>query len=216
MGRPCTELPAFIIRRLPVRMIFDNNYFNDRYQGIPVGGYNKLIESLFEGADVQLECDFFDTVNSINCMNWRGIAKKLVYTGPIDQFYDYKFGHLQYRTVVFETCIENTVNYQGNAVVNYTEREIPYTRVIEHKHFEMFGAEIETCSKTVISKEYSIEWKPGMEPYYPVNDAQNNRLADKYREMAKAETDIIFGGRLADYKYYDMALVIELAMRCEV
>lgn len=215
-GRPCTELPAFIIRRLPVRMIFDNNYFNDRYQGIPVGGYNKLIESLFEGADVQLECDFFDTVNSINCMNWRGIAKKLVYTGPIDQFYDYKFGHLQYRTVVFETCIENTVNYQGNAVVNYTEREIPYTRVIEHKHFEMFGAEIETCSKTVISKEYSIEWKPGMEPYYPVNDAQNNRLADKYREMAKAETDIIFGGRLADYKYYDMALVIELAMRCEV
>lgn len=175
-----------------------------------------MIESLFEGADVQLECDFFDTVNSINCMNWRGIAKKLVYTGPIDQFYDYKFGHLQYRTVVFETCIENTVNYQGNAVVNYTEREIPYTRVIEHKHFEMFGAEIETCSKTVISKEYSIEWKPGMEPYYPVNDAQNNRLADKYREMAKAETDIIFGGRLADYKYYDMALVIELAMRCEV
>ena len=137
-------------------------------------------------------------------MNWRGIAKKLVYTGPIDQFYDYKFGHLQYRTVVFETCIENTVNYQGNAVVNYTEREIPYTRVIEHKHFEMFGAEIETCSKTVISKEYSIEWKPGMEPYYPVNDAQNNRLADKYREMAKAETDIIFGGRLADYKYYDI------------
>lgn len=215
-GRLCTELPAFIIRRLPLRMVFDNNYFNDKYQGIPIGGYNKLIEGLLDGSIVQLKYDFFNAANPINHANWREVADKLVYTGPIDQFFDYKFGQLQYRTVSFDTTIEDIPNYQGNAVVNYTEREIPFTRVIEHKHFEMFGAEVEACPKTVISKEYSTEWEPGMEPYYPVNDALNNELADKYRKMAKAEENVIFGGRLADYKYYDMAPVVELAMKCNL
>lgn len=220
-GRKCTDLPAFIIKRLPVRMVFDNNYFNDKYQGIPMGGYNKLIAGLLNGVDIRLDCDFFKEfcllpVAGSQKTYWREIAEKLVYTGAIDEFYDYKFGMLQYRTVSFETCIEDTPNYQGNAVVNYTDREIPYTRVIEHKHFEMFGQEVYDCPKTVISKEYSTEWKPGMEPYYPVNDSRNNELADKYRELAADEKDIIFGGRLADYKYYDMAPVVEQAMAIPV
>lgn len=211
-GRKCTELPTFIIRRLPVRMVFDNNYFNDKYQGIPIGGYNKLIEGLLQGVEVRLGCDFFESSSIANKENWHNLAKRLVYTGPIDQFYNYQYGQLQYRTVSFATSIENTSNYQGNAVINYTERDVPYTRIIEHKHFEMFGNEIENISKTVISKEYSIEWQPGMEPYYPVNDSRNNELATKYRKLAESEINVIFGGRLADYKYYDMAPVIDQAM----
>ncbi len=210
-GRSCTELPAFIIRRLPVRMIFDNNYFNDKYQGIPVGGYNKLINGLLDGIDLKLNTDFFKDREK-----FESIADKIVYTGPIDEYYNYCYGQLQYRTVSFETTIEDTPNYQGNAVVNYTERDIPYTRIIEHKHFEMFGQEVFDCPKTVISKEYSTEWKPGMEPYYPVNDALNNELADKYRKLASQEKNVIFGGRLADYKYYDMAPVVELALNIPI
>lgn len=207
-GRSCTELPAFIIRRLPVRMIFDNNYFNDKYQGIPIGGYNELINGLLEGVEVHLNCDFFKERESL-----MSVANKIVYSGPLDEYFDYKLGRLQYRTVTFETSIKNTANYQGNAVVNYTEREVPYTRIIEHKHFEMFGPDIEACPKTVISKEYSTEWTPEMEPYYPVNDVQNNNLANKYLALASNEKNVIFGGRLAHYKYYDMAPVVELALK---
>lgn len=203
-GRKCTELPAFIIKRLPVRLIFDNNYFNDKYQGIPVGGYNKLIDGLLEGVETKTNVDFFE-----NRSYWEGIADKIVFTGKIDEFYNYQFGKLNYRTVRFETEVIDKPNYQGNAVVNYTEREVPYTRVIEHKHFEMFGQEVYECPNTVISKEYSTEWKDGMEPYYPVNDDRNNTLAEQYRELAFKETDVIFGGRLAEYKYYDMAPIIE-------
>lgn len=203
-GRKCTELPAFIIKRLPVRMVFDNNYFNDRYQGIPIGGYNKLIDGLLEGIDTQTGVDFFE-----NREYWESVADKIVFTGKIDEFYGYRYGKLEYRTVRFEEEVYDTPNYQGNAVVNYTEREVPYTRVIEHKHFEMFGAEIEQCPKTVISKEYSTEWKEGMEPYYPVNDEKNNALYQQYKSLADKETNVIFGGRLAEYKYYDMAPIIE-------
>lgn len=210
-GRKCTELPAFIIRRLPVRWVFDNNYFNDKFQGIPVGGYNNLINGLLEGIETKTGIDFF-----YERKYWENMADKIVFTGKIDEYYDYCFGKLEYRTVRFEEEIHDCSNYQGNAVVNYTEREIPYTRIIEHKHFEMFGAEVDRCPKTVISKEYSTEWKPSMEPYYPVNDTLNNELADKYRKMAKAEENVIFGGRLADYKYYDMAPVVELAMKCDL
>ncbi len=192
-------------------MIFDNNYFNDAYQGIPVGGYNKLIDGLLDGVEVKLDTDFFAQRAELTAL-----AEKVVYTGPIDEYFGYRFGKLQYRTVSFETTVEDTANYQGNAVVNYTEAEVPYTRIIEHKHFEMFGAEVEACPKTVISKEYSTEWKPGMEPYYPVNDEQNNALAEQYRELAKAEKNVIFGGRLADYRYYDMAPVVEKALEAEV
>lgn len=210
-GRKCTELPAFIIRRLPVRWVFDNNYFNDKFQGIPVGGYNNLINGLLEGIETKTGIDFF-----YERKYWENMADKIVFTGKIDEYYDYCFGKLEYRTVRFEEEIHDCSNYQGNAVVNYTEREIPYTRIIEHKHFEMFGAEVDRCPKTVISKEYSTEWEPGMEPYYPVNDTLNNELADKYRKMAKAEENVIFGGRLADYKYYDMAPVVESAMKCDL
>lgn len=203
-GRKCTELPSFIIRRLPVRFIFDNNYFNDKYQGIPIGGYNKLIEGLLLGIDTRTNYDFFAIKD-----NWNSIAEKLVYTGAIDEYFNYCFGKLEYRTVKFETEILNTANYQGNAVVNYTEREVPYTRIIEHKHFEMFGADIYQCPKTVISREYSTEWRDGMEPYYPVNDQKNNTLYLKYKELADKENNVIFGGRLAEYKYYDMAPIIE-------
>lgn len=203
-GRKCTELPAFIIKRLPVRFIYDNNYFNDKYQGIPVGGYNKLIDGLLEGVEVKIGIDFFE-----NRRYWESIADKIVFTGKIDEFYDYRFGKLEYRTVRFEEEIHDCSNYQGNAVINYTERDIPYTRIIEHKHFEMFGAEVDNCSKTVISKEYSTEWKDGMEPYYPVNDEKNNILYTKYKELADEEENVIFGGRLAEYKYYDMAPIIE-------
>ena len=203
-GRKCTELPAFIIKRLPVRFVYDNNYFNDKYQGIPIGGYNKLIEGLLEGIETRSGVDFSTMKNT-----WRDIADNLVYTGAIDEYFDYCYGKLEYRTVRFETEILNTANYQGNAVVNYTEKEVPYTRVIEHKHFEMFGDEIYDNPKTVISKEYSTEWKDGMEPYYPVNDDKNNKLYSKYKELADAESNVVFGGRLAEYKYYDMAPVIE-------
>ena len=224
-GRKCTDLPAFIIKRLPVRLVFDNNYFNDKYQGIPIGGYNKLIDGLLEGIDTMTSVDFFaDNIQKLaenkessqkaglikDC--WQEIAEKLVFTGKIDQFYDYQFGKLNYRTVRFEQEIIDSPNYQGNAVVNYTEQEVPYTRVIEHKHFEMFGAEVYNCPKTVISKEYSTEWKDGMEPYYPVNDKENSELYAQYKNLADQEKDVIFGGRLAEYKYYDMAPIIEKAL----
>lgn len=203
-GRKCTDLPAFIIKRLPVRLVFDNNYFNDKYQGIPIGGYNKLIEGLLADIGTKTNADFFD-----NRAYWESIADKIVFTGKIDEFYDYRFGKLNYRTVRFEQETLDTPNYQGNAVVNYTEREIPYTRIIEHKHFEMFGAEVYANPKTVISKEYSTEWKDGMEPYYPVNDKQNSDLYAQYKALADKEANVIFGGRLAEYKYYDMAPIIE-------
>ena len=211
-GRKSTELPAFIIKRLPVRMVFDNNYFNDRYQGIPIGGYNKLIEGLLDGVECKTNVDFFNS----EYKDWRKYADRLVYTGPIDEYFDFKFGKLDWRTVSFKTRIENTPNYQGNAVVNYTSHDEPYTRVIEHKHFEMFGQEVYDCPKTVISEEYSTEYKPGIEPYYPVNDDRNNLLAEKYRELALTEKDVSFGGRLAQYKYYDMAPVIEEVFRLEM
>lgn len=222
-GRKCTELPAFIIKRLPVRLVFDNNYFNDKYQGIPVGGYNKLTEGLLEGIECQTSIDFFSTPyempngeKAILKDAWKEIADKLVFTGKIDEFYDYQFGKLNYRTVRFEQEIIDKPNYQGNAVVNYTEREVPYTRVIEHKHFEMFGAEVYDCPKTVISKEYSTEWKDGMEPYYPVNDKENTELAAQYKALTEQEQDVIFGGRLAEYKYYDMAPIIEKVLGMEI
>lgn len=204
-GRKCTDLPAFIIKRLPVRMVFDNNYFNDRYQGIPIGGYNKLIDGLLKGVECKTDIDFFKS----EYRDWRNYADKLVYTGPIDEYFDFKFGELDWRTVSFKTRVEDTPNYQGNAVVNYTSHDKPYTRVIEHKHFEMFGQEVYDCPKTVISEEYSTEYKPGMEPYYPVNDERNNSIAEKYRELAELEGNVIFGGRLSEYKYYDMAPIIE-------
>lgn len=218
-GRKCTDLPAFIIKRLPVRLIFDNNYFNDKYQGIPIGGYNKLIDGLLEGTDTKVSVDFFkDEIELPNGNkgllkdNWKALASKLVFTGKIDEFYNYQFGKLNYRTVRFEQETIDCPNYQGNAVVNYTEREVPYTRVIEHKHFEMFGAEVYETPKTVISKEYSTEWKDGMEPYYPVNDKENSELYAQYKNLADQEEDVIFGGRLAEYKYYDMAPIIEKAL----
>lgn len=204
-GRKCTDLPAFIIKRLPVRMVFDNNYFNDKYQGIPIGGYNRLIDGLLEGVDCMTNVDFFTS----EYRDWRNFADKLVYTGAIDEYFGYRLGKLDWRTVSFKTRVENTPNYQGNAVVNYTSHNEPYTRVIEHKHFEMFGQEVYDCPKTVVSEEYSTEYKDGMEPYYPVNDDRNNALAGQYRQLAAQESDVIFGGRLAQYKYFDMAPVIE-------
>lgn len=203
-GRKCTELPAFIIKRLPVRLVFDNNYFNDKYQGIPIGGYNKLIEGLLDGIETKIEVDFV-----ANRSYWEGLANKIVFTGKIDEYYNYRFGKLEYRTVRFEEEIQDMPNYQGNAVVNYTDREIPYTRIIEHKHFEMFGQDVYSCPKTIISKEYSTEWKDGMEPYYPVNDERNNSLYQQYKELADKERKVIFGGRLAEYKYYDMHQIVE-------
>lgn len=203
-GRPCNELPAFIIRRLPVRLTFDNNYFNDTCQGIPVGGYNRLIDGLLEGSDIQLNADFFS-----DRRKWENIAHKTVFTGKIDQFYGYRFGRLEYRTVRFETETLPVANHQGNAVVNYTSANVPYTRIIEHKHFEaLTQAEIEANPHTVISREYSTEWTEGMEPFYPVNDARNQAVYEQYRALASKETGVIFGGRLAEYKYYDMAPVI--------
>lgn len=208
-GRDCKDLPAFIIKRLPVRMVYDNNYFNDKYQGIPVGGYNKLIEGLLEGSECITGVDFLDS----DYKDWKKHAEKLVYTGAIDEYFGYCYGKLDWRTVSFQTRIEETPNYQGNAVVNYTSHEKPYTRVIEHKHFEMFGQDVYQCPKTVISEEYSTEYKDGMEPYYPVNDDRNNKLSELYRELAGKEENVIFGGRLAQYKYYDMAPVIEEVMK---
>lgn len=206
-GRKCTELPAFIIKRLPVRFVYDNNYFNDKYQGIPIGGYNKLIDGLLDGIEVRLGVDFFENRNY-----WENIAEKIVFTGKIDEFYDYKFGKLEYRTVRFEEELHNCCNYQGNAVVNYTDKNVPYTRIIEHKHFEMFGDNVYKNPITIISKEYSTEWQDGMEPYYPVNDDKNNKLYRKYKEFADKEKNVTFGGRLAEYKYYDMAPIIEKVM----
>jgi len=201
-GRPCHELPAFIIRRLPVRFTFDNNYFNALYQGIPIGGYTAMVENLLRGIDVQLNTDYLE-----NKAHWDALAKKVVYTGPIDRYYDYCHGNLEYRSIRFETEVLDTDNFQGNAVVNYTDPETPYTRIIEHKHFELG-----TQPKTVISKEYSMEWKPGAEPYYPVNDDKNSALYETYKALAEKETNIIFGGRLAEYRYYDMDAVIESAL----
>ena len=201
-GRPCTQLPAFIIRRLPVRFTFDNNYFNARFQGIPMGGYTRMVERMLEGAEVRLGVDYLEDREA-----WDAQARTIVYTGPIDRFFDYCYGPLQYRSVRFETEVLDTPNYQGNAVVNYTDRETPYTRVIEHKHFE-FG----TQPKTVVSREYSSEWKPGDEPYYPVNDERNRELYLKYRALADQKPQVIFGGRLGEYKYYDMDTVIARAL----
>lgn len=206
-GRDCRDLPASIIRRLPVRLVFDNNYFNDPYQGIPVGGYNKLIDGLLDGVETRTEMDFVSLRGQ-----WKDMAETLVYTGAIDEYFDYCYGNLQYRTVSFETEILNISNYQGNAVINYTEREVPYTRIIEHKHFEMFGNEVYQIPKTVISREYSTEWTPGKEPYYPVNDEKNSVLYERYKALADKEERVIFGGRLAEYKYYDMDKVIERAL----
>ena len=201
-GRPCTELPAFIIRRLPVRFTFDNNYFNARFQGIPIGGYTAMVEKMLEGAEVKLGVDYLE-----NRQVWDSMAETVVYTGPIDRFFGYRFGPLQYRSVRFETEVLDMPNFQGNAVVNYTDAETPYTRIIEHKHFE-FG----TQPKTVISREYSAEWRPGDEPYYPVNDGKNNALYAQYRALADRETKVRFGGRLGEYRYYDMDAVIASAL----
>lgn len=203
-GRPCTELPAFIIKRLPVRLVFDNNYFNDLYQGIPVGGYNALVSKLLEGIETRTDTDYF-----VDRQYWDNVAEKVVFTGAVDQFYDYRFGHLQYRTVRFEQEVKDIANYQGCAVVNYTDSETPFTRVIEHKHFESFGQQVYDNPHTVISREYSTEWQQGMEPYYPINDQRNNAIAEQYREAAAQEPRVIFGGRLAEYRYYDMAPIIK-------
>lgn len=201
-GRPCSELPSFIIKRLPFRFTYNNNYFNDRYQGIPIGGYTKIVGKMLDGIEVKTGTDYFQLKK-----DKPDIARKIVFTGMIDEYFGYRLGALEYRSVRFETEVLDTDNYQGNAVVNYTDREIPYTRIIEHKHFE-FG----TQEKTVISREYSSEWKVGMEPYYPVNNEQNNQLFEKYRELAEKENNVIFGGRLGNYKYYDMDKVIESAL----
>ena len=224
-GRKCTELPAFIIKRLPVRFIHDNNYFNDRYQGIPIGGYNKLINGLLEGVDTITNFNYFtNNIDKDSCVisgnsclkdTWQRIADKLVFTGPLDEYFGFKFGRLDWRTVSFEQETLDMPNYQGNAVMNYTEAEVPYTRIIEHKHFEMFGQEVYDCPKTVISREYSTEYKDGMEPYYTVNDERNNALADQYRALAAQEKNVIFGGRLAEYKYYDMAPIVEKVLGME-
>ncbi|MEN2435671.1 UDP-galactopyranose mutase [Weeksellaceae bacterium A-14] len=206
-GRPCTQIPAFIIKRLPLRFVFDNNYFNDKYQGIPVGGYNKLINGLLEGTEVKCGVDFLPERE-----HYEALGEKILFTGPVDEFFGYRYGKLAYRTIHFEHEILDETNHQGNAVINFTEAEVPYTRIIEHKHFEMFGDEVENCPKTVVSKEYSTEWKDGMEPYYPINDAENNALYQKYKELADQQNQYLFGGRLAEYKYYDMAPIIELVL----
>ena len=210
-GRKCAELPAFIIKRLPVRFVYDNNYFSDLYQGIPIGGYNKLVAGLLDGIDCKTGIDFFHS----EFRDWKKYADRLVYTGPIDEYFSYCYGKLDWRTVHFETEIIDKPNYQGNAVVNYTSHQEPYTRIIEHKHFEMFGQAVYDCKKTVISKEYSLEYKEGDEPYYPVNDSRNDQLAEQYRNLARKENDVIFGGRLAEYKYYDMAPIIEKVLEID-
>ncbi len=206
-GRKCSELPAFIIKRLPVRFVHDNNYFNDRFQGIPIGGFNKLIDGLLEGVDIRLNSDFFD-----DRKHWEQIADRILYTGKLDEYYGYRFGKLEYRTVRFEEEVLDMPNFQGNAVMNFTDADVPYTRIIEHKHFEMFGDEVYKCPKTVISREYSSEWKEGMEPYYSVNDEKNMSLYQRYRDLADQEPNLILGGHLAEYKYYDMAPIVEKVM----
>ena len=207
-GRPCTELPPFIIRRLPVRLTFDNNYFNDCYQGVPIGGYNRLTERLLWGVETITGADYF-----ADKTHWDSLAEKIVFTGRIDEFYGFRFGRLEYRTVSFDEEIVDIPNYQGNAVVNYTDREVPYTRVIEHKHFEMFGDDVYRCPHTVISREYSTEWKDGMEPFYPINNDLNNAVYARYKELAESETNVVFGGRLAEYKYYDMAQIVSKILK---
>ena len=206
-GRKCTDLPAFIIRRLPVRLVYDNNYFNDAYQGIPKGGYNQLINQLLKDVEVRTETNYFEHRQALD-----GLAKTKVFTGKIDEYFDYRLGYLQYRTVKFEEEHLPKSNYQGCAVVNYTDRTVPYTRIIEHKHFETFGEAVDKNPYTIISKEYSTEWKPGMEPYYPVNDERNNSLYLQYKQLADAEPNTLFGGRLAEYQYYDMAPIVEKVM----
>jgi UDP-galactopyranose mutase len=206
-GRQCIELPEFIIRRLPLRFVYDNNYFADRYQGIPIGGYNKLIEALLQNVEIKLSTDYFT-----DRAHWDSEAKQIVYTGSIDQYFNFEFGCLEYRTVRFETEVLNCPNVQGNAVVNYTDRAVPYTRIIEHKHFEMFGEDLYKVPISVISREYSTEWCQGMEPYYPVNDERNSMLLARYQKKAESLENVIFGGRLAEYRYYDMAPVIRSAM----
>jgi len=206
-GRDCKDLPAFIIRRLPVRFVYDNNYFDDAYQGIPIGGYNRLIEGFLDGIDVRTGVDFLNDRGY-----WEGTAERIVFTGCIDEFYRYRFGKLDYRTVRFETEILDMPNYQGNAVINYTSHDVPFTRIIEHKHFEMFGQDIYDNPVTVISREYSTEWKDGLEPFYPINDAVNLSIFRKYQELARMERNVTFRGRLAEYKYYDMAPIIENVM----
>jgi UDP-galactopyranose mutase len=220
-GRKCSELPAFIIKRLPVRFVHDNNYFNDRFQGIPMGGFNKLIDGMLEGVDVLTNVDFFDCqrnfdetlgVYNVQCSMFNIQCSKILYTGKLDEYYDYRFGKLEYRTVRFEEEILDMPNYQGNAVMNFTDAEVPYTRIIEHKHFEMFGDDVYKCPKTVISREYSSEWKEGMEPYYSVNDERNMSLYQRYKDLADQEPNLILGGHLAEYKYYDMAPIVEKVM----
>jgi UDP-galactopyranose mutase len=201
-GRPATELPAFIIKRLPVRFRFDNNYFDDKYQGIPIGGYNQLTEGLLNGIDVKLDCNFFD-----DPQGFRSMAEKIVYTGALDEYYQYQFGALEYRSLRFEHERLNIPNYQGNAVVNYTDAETPFTRILEHKHFE-FGQQ----PHTIITREYPVAWQTGMEPYYPVNDEANTQRFKQYQALAEQETNVIFGGRLAEYRYYDMHQVIGAAL----
>lgn len=208
-GRPCTELPAFIIKRLPVRFVYDNNYFNDRYQGIPIGGYTQIAKKLLERVEVRLNTDFFAQREE-----FEGLAKKIIFTGMIDEYYEYCFGELEYRSLKFETEVLDTENYQGNAVVNYTEYEIPYTRIIEHKHFEFQCQGQNPVPKTVITKEYPAQWKRGDEPYYPMNDEKNNALYEKYKELADKEEKVIFGGRLGMYKYFDMHHVVAEALAC--
>ena len=207
-GRDCKDLPSFIIKRLPVRFTYDNNYFNALYQGIPVGGYTKLVENMLSGIEVRLNCDYLEHKAELD-----GLAEKVVYTGPIDAYFGYKLGYLEYRSVRFETEVLNKASFQGNAIVNYTDRETPYTRIIEHKWFE-FGKDGNgnDLPKTVISREYSAEWKPGDEPYYPVNDEKNGKLYAKYKALAESEPNILFGGRLGEYKYYDMDQVIRAAL----
>ena len=220
-GRKCSELPAFIIKRLPVRFVHDNNYFNDRFQGIPMGGFNKLIDGMLEGVDVLTNVDFFDCqrnfdetlgVYNVQCSMFNIQCSKILYTGKLDEYYDYRFGKLEYRTVRFEEEILDMPNYQGNAVMNFTDAEVPYTRIIEHKHFEMFGDDVYKCPKTVISREYSSEWKEGMEPYYSVNDERNMSVYQQYKDLADQEPNLILGGHLAEYKYYDMAPIVEKVM----
>ena len=195
-GRDCASLPAFIVKRLPVRLVFDNNYFNDAFQGIPIGGYNKLIDGLLDGIDYETNIDFFKEFG-----HWNNTADKLLFTGRIDEYFGHRYGKLDYRTVRFETEVLDMPNFQGNAVVNYTDRDVPYTRVIEHKHFEMFGDNVEACPKTVISREYSAEWHDGMEPFYPVNDEKNALLYQRYKELAE---------------YYDMAPIVEKVMNMQI
>lgn len=211
-GRKCRDLPPFLIKRLPVRFVFDNNYFNDAYQGIPIGGYNKLIEGLLEGVECKTDTDFFTT----EYRNWRKYARKLVYTGPIDAYFDFRYGKLDWRTVCFKTRVIDNPNFQGNAQINYTSHEQSYTRIIEHKHFELFGQAVYDCPCTVITEEYALEYQEGMEPFYPVNDEKNDQLAAQYRTLASQEQDVLFGGRLAEYTYYDMAPLLEKVLKLSI